>query len=118
MANTLITPPELDDNQLDERSRSRRAGLVYGTDSSSEPRFRAAPDLGQPRELEASANPFQSLVQNVRDAFFPEKLPPLELESRPIAVKDPMLVQRDPMSTAIAVGIHVLAFLLIIWISA
>lgn len=119
MANTLITPPELDSNRLDDRSGNRRGpGLVYGSDPASASRFNAAPELGQPKELEASSNPFQSLVQNFRDAFFPEKLPPLQLESRPIAVKDPMAVKRDPMSTAIAVGIHVLAFLLIIWISA
>lgn len=121
MANTLITPPELDDNRLDPSSRTRRApGLIYGSDGAGDAasRYGSGPDLGQPKELEASANPFQSLIQNFRDAFFPEKLPPLELESRPIAVKDPMAVQRDPMSTAIAVGIHALAFLLIIWLSA
>ena len=99
MANTLITPPELDDDQTLESSRT-------------------VPDLGRPKELEASANPFQSLVQNFRDAFFPEKLPPLELESRPIAVKDPMAVKRDPVSTAVAVGFHALVLLLIIWMSA
>lgn len=119
MANTLITPPELDSNRQEDPSQTRRRpGLVYGSDAGSTFRDSGGPDLGQPKELEASSNPFQSLIQNFRDAFFPEKLPPLQLESRPIAVKDPMAVQRDPMSTAIAVGVHVLAFLLIIWLSA
>src|SRR5260221_1042089 len=30
----------------------------------------------------------ESLVSNVRDALFPEKLPPLKLTSRPVAVRD------------------------------
>jgi protein TonB len=74
------------------------------------------PQLGQPEELQ-STGPFSSLVQNFRDAFFPEKLPPLVLESKPIAVANPMDVRRDPKSTAVAVGIHALIFLLIFWIS-
>ena len=49
---------------------------------------------------------FQSLISNIRDAFFAPKLPPLELESKPIAVPDRMATNRSPTSTAVAVGIH------------
>jgi protein TonB len=56
---------------------------------------------------------FASLISSFRDVFFPAKLPPLVLESKPIAVPDRMAVKRSPTSTAIAVGAHVLVILLI-----
>ena len=31
---------------------------------------------------------YQSLADNIRDYFFPEKLPPLRLTSRPVKVRD------------------------------
>ncbi len=111
MANTLITPPEVDKDAL---QNVRQTVQPRG---SAESRQEYVPNLGEPAALQ-STNPFQSMIQNVRDAFFPEKLPPLVLESTPIAVADPMAVKRDPVSTGIAVGFHVLAFLLIFWISA
>ena len=83
---------------------------------STKARAAGGPQLGQPAELQSNG-PFASLVQNFRDAFFPEKLPPLVLESKPIAVANPMDVKRDPKSTAVAVGVHALIFLLIFWIS-
>ncbi|HLI77498.1 MAG TPA: energy transducer TonB [Acidobacteriaceae bacterium] len=49
---------------------------------------------------------FESLISNIRDAFFAPKLPPLVLESKPVAVPDRMSVKRSPTSTAVAVGIH------------
>jgi protein TonB len=54
-----------------------------------------------------------SLISSIREVFFAPKLPPLVLESKPIAVPDRMAVQRSPTSTAIAVGAHVLVILLI-----
>ncbi len=75
------------------------------------------PQLGQPEELQGT-NPFSSLVQSFRDVFFPEKLPPLVLESQPIAVADPMAVKRDPKTVATAVVVHALIFLLIFWVSS
>lgn len=111
MANTLITPPEIDPTV---KVAVPRAAMQ----SETAPFTRSAgPSLGEPEALR-SGNPFQSLVSNFRDAFFPEKLPPLELQSRPIAVADPMAVKRDPVSTGVAVGFHALALLLVIWISA
>ena len=110
MANSLITPPEIDQNLAPRASSTRPAAPASS-------RTIAGPNLGEPEALKAE-NPFRSLVANFRDAFFPEKLPPLVLESTPVAVADPMRVQRDPVSTGVAVGFHALAILLIIWISA
>jgi protein TonB len=58
------------------------------------------------------------LWSSVRDVFFPVKLPPLVLESKPIPVVDRMAVKRDPVSTAIAVVLHALVILLIAWMLA
>lgn len=56
---------------------------------------------------------FSSLLSSLREVFAPAKLPPLVLESKPIAVPDPMAVKRSPTSTAIAVGLHAAVFLII-----
>ncbi len=56
---------------------------------------------------------FTSLISNLRDAFFSPKLPPLQLQSKPIAVPDPMAVKRSPASAAVAIGAHVVLVLLI-----
>ncbi len=61
---------------------------------------------------------FGSLWASVRDVFFPAKLPPLVLESQPVAVVDRMAVKRDPKSTAIAVVLHILVIGLIAWMLA
>ena len=49
----------------------------------------------------------RSLWASVRDVFFPVKLPPLVLESKPIAVPDRMATKRSASSTAVAIGAHV-----------
>lgn len=56
---------------------------------------------------------FASLISSIRDTFFAPKLPPLVLESKPIAVPDRMATKRSPTSTAVAVGLHGLAILII-----
>jgi protein TonB len=56
---------------------------------------------------------FGSLISSVRDAFFAPKLPPLVLQSKPIAVLDRMAIKRSPASTAFAVGAHVVIILLV-----
>jgi protein TonB len=56
------------------------------------------------------------LYENIRDIFFPPKLPPLELTSTPIPVPDRMAVKRNPwafgISATINVGLATLAVLL------
>jgi periplasmic protein TonB len=56
---------------------------------------------------------FASLISSVRDVFFAPKLPPLVLQSKPIAVPDRMATKRSPASTAFAIGAHVVIILLI-----
>ena len=56
---------------------------------------------------------FSSLWSTLREFVWPSKLPPLVLESQPVAVVDRMAARRDFRSTAWAVGAHALAILLI-----
>lgn len=51
-------------------------------------------------------NLFVELYDNLYDALFPPKLPPLELTSQPIPVKDPMATERNPVSYAISAAIN------------
>lgn len=51
---------------------------------------------------------WKTLADSISDLFYPKKLPPLELTSKPIAVKDPMAVERNPTSSAVSFGLHVL----------
>jgi protein TonB len=64
-------------------------------------------------EVKGAEGVFQSLISNLRDAFFAPKLPPLELESKPIAVPDRMAMKRSASSTWTAVGIHVVVIAII-----
>src|SRR5271170_5205042 len=57
-----------------------------------------------------------SLWDSVRDVFFPVKLPPLVLESKPIAVVDRMKTKQNPAATGSAVVIYALLILLIAWL--
>ncbi len=99
MAMTLLTPPDTG------RERQNDGPEVHAGD---------APHWGEIKEESI----FASLRSSFRDVFYPEKLPPLELESKPIPVVDRMAVKRDPTSTAIAVAVHVLAIALIAWLLA
>jgi TonB family protein len=59
---------------------------------------------------------WEALYENLRDAFFPQRLPPLELTSKPIPVPDRMAVRTNPWAlgsaTVINGGIVALAILL------
>jgi protein TonB len=56
---------------------------------------------------------FASLIASFRDVFFPAKLPPLVLESKPIAVPDRMATKMSPSSIAGSVTFYALLILLI-----
>lgn len=101
MANSVLLPP-------DEKTQGGRP-----TQLQPQSEVHLSGDLG-----EADESVFQSLVSSVRDVFFPEKLPPLELTSQPIAVVDRMAVKRDPTSVAISTGINVALVLLALWFAA
>lgn len=57
-----------------------------------------------------------SLLRNIRDTFFPRKLPPLVLTSQPVAVVDRMAVKRDPVSSTLSFLLHAGVLALIIWL--
>lgn len=95
MGMTLLTPPE---TETEHGNPSLPAGL--------------APQWSEIKE----EGIFASLVSSVRDVFFPEKLPPLELQSKPLPVVDRMKFERSPTSTAIAVVIHAVVIGLIAWL--
>ena len=59
---------------------------------------------------------WKGLFTNLRDAMFPEKLPPLKLASQPIAVADPMAIKRSPASSAISFVMHGAILALIVWL--
>lgn len=105
MPNDLVTPPELDPN--------KPAPLH----PLPPPRRVSSDHLGIGGDLHQEGV-FASLWENLRDAFFPIKLPPLELTSKPIAVPDRMKVKRSPASTATAIVIHALIILLIAFLLA
>jgi protein TonB len=68
--------------------------------------------LGEGDIMQHEEGVWASLWSNLRDAFFPVKLPPLVLESKPIPVVDRMAMHQDPKATASAIVIYVAAFLL------
>jgi periplasmic protein TonB len=57
-----------------------------------------------------------SIWRSLRELVLPNRLPPLVLESQPVAVVDRMAVGRSYRSTAWAVGAHALVILLIVYL--
>ncbi|MBB5057518.1 protein TonB [Granulicella aggregans] len=100
MANSLMIPPEIEPSE--EVVVVPRKDVELHLDGK---------DLLGPEQ-----GIFASLKNSLYDVFFPKKLPPLVLESRPVAVVDRMAVKRDPTSTAIAVVIHAVIIGLILWV--
>jgi protein TonB len=97
MANSLIPPPELDQ-------------------TNEAPHLRPVEDAHLTEMVIEEEGVFASLWSNVRDVFFPVKLPPLVLESKPIAVVDRMATKQNPKATAASVVIYALLILLIGWL--
>ena len=58
---------------------------------------------------------YVELWESIRDVFFPPKLPPLELTSKPIPVPDRMAVKANPLAIGISTAVNggILAFLLL-----
>ena len=57
---------------------------------------------------------YKSVYESIHDIFKPPQLPPLEVTSRPVAVKDIWgLYDKDPKSRYLSVGIHVGVFALL-----
>jgi TonB family protein len=55
------------------------------------------------------------LYESIRDVFFPSKLPPLELTSKPIPVPDRMAVKRNPWAIGISATLNVLFLLIMLF---
>jgi periplasmic protein TonB len=59
---------------------------------------------------------WKTLYENVRDVFFPVKLPPLQLTSTPIPVPDRMAVKPNPWAIGISSSFNIAIVLLAIWL--
>lgn len=55
------------------------------------------------------------LWSNLRDTVSPQRLPPLQLTARPVAVADPLAVKRGPASSMIAFVMHGAIIALVLW---
>jgi periplasmic protein TonB len=136
MANSLLTPPpQIDPEKQGPTLRPADApNLNEETDGSMWTSFFAnikdafTKSTEAPLELESKPadsdliieeeGVFASLMNSVRDVFFPVKLPPLVLESKPIAVVDRMKTKQNPIATGSAVVIYGLIILLIAFLLA
>jgi len=56
------------------------------------------------------------LWESIRDIFFPPKLPPLELTSKPIPVPDRMAVKANPVAIGISTTINVAILLVVLFV--
>jgi protein TonB len=136
MANSLLTPPpQIDPERKGPTLRPANApNLNEETDGSMWSSFfanlRDAFSRSDETPLHLDSRPaendliieeegvFASLWNSVRDVFFPVKLPPLVLESKPIAVVDRMKTKQNPVAITSAVVIYGLIILLIAFLLA
>ena len=93
MSNDLLTPPEVEARPA--RPQNDHTSLL---------------------PLDAEGSVWASLVDNLRDVFRPQKLPPLELTSTPVPVDDLLAEKRGPLSRILSISVHVLIIGLIIGI--
>lgn len=56
-----------------------------------------------------------TLYENIRDVFFPVKLPPLQVTSKPIDVPDRMKVPRNPWAVGISMAFNISVLLIAIF---
>ena len=88
----------------------------------SEPETATAADPRAGHELDAllgkafeEKSIFVDLYENIRDVFFPVKLPPLELTSRPIPVPDRMAVKANPWAVGISTTVNLSILLMLLF---
>lgn len=92
MSNELLTPPEEQVAAIPARRLDHTELMPVG----------------------AEGGVIESLIANLRDVFRPVKLPPLELTSTPVAVKDLLAEERSPLTSAISTGVHIAVIALIV----
>jgi TonB family protein len=59
---------------------------------------------------------WKQLYENVHDVFFPPKLPPLVLTSKPIPVPDPMAVKANPWAIGTSSFVNLAILAVVIWL--
>lgn len=129
MSNQLLTPPEIDTDNVEILneppllSHNQEAEGSVWQSLSENVRERLFPPRQPALRLESKSIPVKDpfytepiwvgIRDDFRDVFFPAKLPPLQLESHAVAVRDPMARDRDRKSSLISIGIHLAVFALI-----
>lgn len=132
MSNQLLTPPEIDTDNLKDMAQSplwSNAGADDGSFwQSLTGNFREAlfPQNGPELHLQSKPIPvadplyqrsiWVDIWDGFREVFLPSKLPPLQLESRAIAVQDPMAHVGNRKSSILSIVAHlvVLAIVLVL----
>lgn len=104
MGNLAFTTPDLESNE----ERSFRARSSARLQLISKPLLVAEPVPDQ--------SIVSSLFGNLRDAIFPQKLPPLELTSKPIPVGNPLAVKRGSGSSILSVFLHAAIIAGVVWL--
>jgi len=99
-----------DGNALMTQPDTQLPGTVSGTESHELDSF-----LGKAFEEKPI---WTELYESLRDAFFPQKLPPLELTSTPIPVPDRMAVKTNPWAVGTATVVNAGILALIIFMGA
>lgn len=111
MGNLAYTPSEIESK--DEQFHHKTGDAHNG---SAPPRLRLVSKPLLVAQPVPEPSILKSLFSNVRETFFPAKLPPLVLTSQPVAVADPMEVKRSPASSAVSFIAHIAVIALIIWL--
>jgi TonB family protein len=101
--------PALKSPELDEHEELRSARSINGLYLCEKPLVFGR---GVPEESLLSG-----IFGNLKDTLFPSKLPPLHLTSHPVAVADPLAVQRDPTSSTISFVMHVIVITTVLWVA-
>lgn len=108
-----------------EQAQAIRPPTDMANDLLTQPRKDAevVPSLTTGHELDAFLGKafeekpvWQTLYENLRDVFFPVKLPPLQLTSTPIPVPDRMAVKANPWAIGISTTFNVGILLLAVWL--
>jgi TonB family protein len=96
MANELMTQTETDSAAIAVRSDSHEFDGLLGKAFEEKPIW-------------------VDLYESIRDVFFPKKLPPLELTSKPIPVPDRLAVKTNPWAIGIATTVNVAIVLVLLF---
>lgn len=113
-ANTNMVSLSLKPDVSETRDELTVVRRRFSRDPIPFPGSAATKTLSLGRELEDQST-VGAFFSNLRDAVSPRRLPPLELQSKPVAVADPMAVQRDPRTSILSAIMHVAILALLIW---